>query len=211
MNCSTRASIACLVCLCLACGDSTSGNTGAQPDSGGSSQDGGSEAGSEGGLLSREGGSEGGLVSGMDAGLDGARPDGAAIEGGSSESGSIDAASGDGGSGDAGSTDAPSADGTTFSCAAPPSDLASCATANDCGIVAKGCYCGQQLEYGVAMKYLATQAACEQSAANSCALGCANFPGHIAQDGQSDIDGGTISVRCAVADGGALTCLTFVQ
>jgi hypothetical protein len=81
----------------------------------------------------------------------------------------------------------------------------------DCAIVAKGCYCGQQLEYGVATKYMPSQSACETAAADHCALGCANFPGHVAQDGRSDLDGGTVAVHCVAVDGGAMQCRTFVQ
>jgi hypothetical protein len=208
---SIRASVPCLGCLSFACGDTTGGSTGVQPDSGSPSQGGVSEGGSDGVALSREGGTEGGVTPAGDGASDGGPRDGAPVDGGSSNGGFVDAASTDGGASDGGSIDAPWTDSATFSCAAPPSDLASCATTNDCGIAAKGCYCGQELEYGVATKYLAAQAACEQAAASGCALGCANFPGHMAQDGHSDIDGGTISVRCAAGDGGALTCLTFVQ
>ena len=214
MNRSIRAMV-CLVCLSVACGDTTDGNSGGQPESGSSSQDGGSEggsgSGSDGGELGQDGGSEGRFTSATDGGSDVAGRDGAPIEGGSSDVASVDAPATDAGANDTGSIDAAVTDSAALSCATPPPDLASCATANDCGIVAKGCYCGQQLEYGVATKYLAAQTACEQAAASGCVLGCANFPGHIAQDGHSDFDGGTISVRCAAGDGGSLTCLTFVQ
>ena len=101
-------------------------------------------------------------------------------------------------------------DGATLSCKTPPADLAACATANDCRIVYRGCYCGEQLAYGVAAKYFAAQAACESAAASSCALGCANSPGHMAQDGRSDLDGGVIAVRCVSVDGGALECRTYL-
>src|SRR5579872_6340531 len=103
-----------------------------------------------------------------------------------------------------------STDGSTLSCTTPPADVAACATTNDCGIVSAGCYCGQQLEYGVASKYLSAKAACESAAARSCGRGCANFPGHVAQDGRSDLDGGTIAVHCVSVDGGALECRTFL-
>jgi hypothetical protein len=83
--------------------------------------------------------------------------------------------------------------------------------ASDCGMVAGGCYCGQQPVYGVAKRYLAAEDACEATAANNCALGCANAFGQRAQDGNSNLDGGTIAVRCAAVDGGALACQTFVQ
>jgi hypothetical protein len=156
---------------------------------------------------------------------DASASDGAVFDGPTGDSATPDSATSDGGvpdgtvpdggdsgpAGDAASTHDASPDGATFSCTAPPSDLAACAAASDCAIVGVGCGCGQQLEYGVATKYLAAQAACETAAASHCALGCANFPGHRAQDGRSDVDGGTIAVRCAPADGGALACQTFVQ
>jgi hypothetical protein len=117
----------------------------------------------------------------------------------------------DGAPADAAPTEGSTGDGSSFDCNAPPSDLAACTTSNDCTFVAQGCYCGQQPENGVATKYEAAQAACERTAADDCALGCAGFPGQRAQDGQSNVDGGTIAVRCASVDGGPLTCLTFVQ
>jgi hypothetical protein len=95
------------------------------------------------------------------------------------------------------------------SCQAPPSDVAACQTASDCAIVYGGCYCGSQPAIGVAKKHEAARSACEQQAASTCALGCANSPGHRAQDGNTDLDGGTIAVHCEM-DGGVGTCLTYV-
>jgi hypothetical protein len=106
--------------------------------------------------------------------------------------------------------DAAPDDASSF-CSSPPSDLAACTTTDDCAIVLAGCYCGSQPEYGVAKKYASQERACETAAANMCALGCVNFPGHRAQDGHNDLDGGTIAVRCAAADGGGNACTTYVS
>jgi hypothetical protein len=71
----------------------------------------------------------------------------------------------------------------SYSCAAPPADLIRCSVDTDCTTVAIGCYCGAQPVNGVARKYSATARNCEESAAGTCALGCATQPGLVAQDG----------------------------
>lgn len=80
-----------------------------------------------------------------------------------------------------------------------------CNTPNDCTTVARGCYCGQQPVIGVAKSASLAAAACEKQAGDDCALGCANFPGQVAEDGQSADDGGTIQVTC-----NANRCVTVV-
>jgi hypothetical protein len=85
---------------------------------------------------------------------------------------------------------------SSYDCNAPPSDLASCSTAGECGFVARGCYCGQQPVTGVARRYLMSGMACETAAASSCALGCAVQPGQKADDGNTIPDGTSPSVAC---------------
>jgi hypothetical protein len=71
-----------------------------------------------------------------------------------------------------------------------------CASASDCTTVARGCYCGAQPVVGIAKSAGAGAQACETKAGMDCPLGCANFPGHVAEDGQNDEDGGAIQVFC---------------
>ncbi len=71
-----------------------------------------------------------------------------------------------------------------------------CATASDCGMIGRGCYCGSQPILGISKAFLAAADACELKVAKSCALGCPNAPGRVAEDGRNDIDGGTIKVLC---------------
>ena len=61
-----------------------------------------------------------------------------------------------------------------------------CATASDCTTVARGCYCGAQPIIGVAKTAQPAAQTCESQAEKSCALGCANAPGHVGEDGQND-------------------------
>jgi hypothetical protein len=67
-----------------------------------------------------------------------------------------------------------------------------------------GCYCGAQPAVGISKTSGSAAAACESKAAAACARGCANFPGRVAQDGKTTVDG-TISVRCSSG-----TCKTFI-
>jgi hypothetical protein len=53
-------------------------------------------------------------------------------------------------------------------------------------MVAKGCYCGAQPIIGVAKTAQPAAQTCESQAEKSCALGCANAPGHVGEDGQND-------------------------
>jgi hypothetical protein len=71
---------------------------------------------------------------------------------------------------------------------------------------ARGCYCGQQPVIGVAKSAGAAAAACEKQAGENCGLGCANFPGQVAEDGKSPDDGGTLEVACT-----ANKCVTVVR
>jgi hypothetical protein len=61
-----------------------------------------------------------------------------------------------------------------------------CVTAADCLMVARGCFCGAQPIIGVAKSAQPAAQACESQAEKSCALGCANAPGHVGEDGQND-------------------------
>jgi hypothetical protein len=82
--------------------------------------------------------------------------------------------------------------------ACPTYDAAdkACTTADDCATVARGCYCGPQPVLGIAKALAAKAATCEADAAAHCALGCANMPGQVAEDGKGNQDGGTIGVVC---------------
>lgn len=64
-----------------------------------------------------------------------------------------------------------------------------------------GCYCGAQPVNGIARKYAATAQGCEQAAATSCALGCANQSGQIAQDGTMVSAGTSVVAHCDRASG----------
>ena len=99
---------------------------------------------------------------------------------------------------DSAPTDGPTSD-SGFTCAKLGGNYDSLKTCNsvaDCTTIARQCYCGSQPIIGIAKSALATANACEQMAGSQCALGCANFPGHQAEDGASDEDGGTIDVLC---------------
>jgi hypothetical protein len=97
----------------------------------------------------------------------------------------------------------------TFACRAPPSDVAACSVDVDCATVVVGCYCGAQPVNGVAQRYAATAQMCEDAAASSCALGCANEPGVRAQDGKKAEQSGAVAVRCDHAAGTGV-CTSFV-
>jgi hypothetical protein len=84
----------------------------------------------------------------------------------------------------------------SYSCAAPPVDLAGCAVDSDCATVALGCYCGAQPVNGVAHKYAPTAQACEDTAASMCALGCATQPQLVVQDGTRVDLGTTLAAHC---------------
>ena len=99
---------------------------------------------------------------------------------------------------------------TSYRCKAQPLDLTACSIDADCATVALGCYCGAQPVNGVASKYAATARDCEDAAASTCALGCANEPGQVAQDGHRTDLGATVAVRCDHSTAGAGTCLSYV-
>jgi hypothetical protein len=95
------------------------------------------------------------------------------------------------------------------SCPLPVSpDPAACVRDSDCAIVLGGCYCGRQPAVGVSKTFSAAATTCEAKAAATCARGCANFPGQVAQDGRSSEDG-TISVHCVSSSAGS-HCMTYV-
>lgn len=119
-----------------------------------------------------------------------------------------DGDAGEGGIGEGGTTDAPFADAPTSDGASQDAGFAcgqlggtydsvkACATASDCTTIAKGCYCGAQPVIGISRTAASAATACEMNAASHCALGCANFPGRVAEDGMNDVDGGAIQVQC---------------
>jgi hypothetical protein len=113
-----------------------------------------------------EGGSDGATV-------DGATVDGATVDGSTADSGFVCGNLG-------GSYDGQKA----------------CTTVADCTTVARGCHCGAQPVIGIAKSFAAAAQSCETKAASQCALGCPNLPGHVAEDGANDVDGGTITVLC---------------
>ena len=77
-----------------------------------------------------------------------------------------------------------------------PDAVKPCTSASDCAMIARGCYCGSQPVIGIAKAHLAAAEACEAAARSSCALGCPNAPGRVADDGRNDLEGGTIAVAC---------------
>ena len=90
----------------------------------------------------------------------------------------------------------PEAMNISYSCSAPPGDLNGCTVNSDCTTVAIGCYCGAQPVNGVARKYSATARTCEQTAASTCALGCATQPKLVTQDGTQYDLGTTLGAYC---------------
>jgi hypothetical protein len=131
---------------------------------------------------------------GVEAGSDAASSDGAS----SADGATNDAASSDGGATDSG-----------LACGQLGGNYESakaCSTAADCTTVARGCYCGAQPVIGIAKSSAAVAQACESKAANQCALGCASFPGQVAEDGANNGDGGTIIVKCDLSK-----CHTVLQ
>lgn len=98
----------------------------------------------------------------------------------------------------------------SYSCQAPPSDLGACSIDADCATVAVGCYCGAQPMNGVARRYATTAQTCEDAAASTCARGCANEPGLVAQDGNKADVGATVAVRCDHSGSTTGTCKSYV-
>lgn len=99
---------------------------------------------------------------------------------------------------------------SSYSCNAPPSDLVACRIDADCATVAVGCYCGAQPMNGVASRYATTAQGCEDAAASTCAIGCANEPGMVAQDGTKVEAGATIAARCDRSTGTTGICKSYV-
>lgn len=71
-----------------------------------------------------------------------------------------------------------------------------CVSVADCATVALGCYCGSQPVVGVSKTLSDLANACEADAASQCELGCVSGPGQVAEDGNNNADGGTITVKC---------------
>jgi hypothetical protein len=106
---------------------------------------------------------------------------------------------------------APQQDETSsYACQAPPSDLVTCSIDADCATVAIGCYCDTQPVIGVARRYATTAQTCEDAAASSCALGCANQPGVVAQDGTKADSAATIAARCDHSTSMTGICRSYV-
>jgi len=101
--------------------------------------------------------------------------------------------------------DAATGDGASCPMTYTTADKA-CTTVADCTTVAIGCYCGAQPVIGIAKSISALATACELQSGMTCARGCANSPGQVAEDGQNAEDGGTIVVKCD-----ANQCHTVVQ
>lgn len=109
-------------------------------------------------------------------------------------------------SSEGGVADASSEDGTTNDAAADTGDGCvlmggtydkTCTTAADCLMVSRGCFCGAQPIIGVAKSAQPAAQTCEHEAEKKCALGCANAPGHVGEDGQNDEGTGrNLEVRC---------------
>lgn len=97
-----------------------------------------------------------------------------------------------------------------YSCQAPPADLTACSKDADCATVAVGCYCGAQPVNGVAHKYANTAQGCEDTAATTCALGCASGPGMLTQDGKTVEANAVIGFHCDHTSGATGTCKSYV-
>jgi hypothetical protein len=97
----------------------------------------------------------------------------------------------------------------TYSCNAPPSNLVACSVDSECATMTVGCYCGAQPVNGVARKYAGTAQSCEDVAGSTCALGCANEPGLMVQDGSKVDVGTTVAARCDHSAGTG-TCKSYV-
>lgn len=97
----------------------------------------------------------------------------------------------------------------SYVCASPPADLAGCAVDGDCTTVAIGCYCGAQPVNGVARKYAPTARSCEDTAASTCALGCATQPKLVVQDGAMADPGTLLAAHCD-RSGATPTCKSYI-
>ena len=97
----------------------------------------------------------------------------------------------------------------SYACTSPPADLAGCSVDADCTTVAIGCYCGAQPVNGVARKYAVTAGSCEDTAANTCALGCATRAQVVVQDGTMVNPGTALGARCDHS-GATAVCKSFV-
>lgn len=93
------------------------------------------------------------------------------------------------------------------SCNEGTPEIAACANDGDCTTYVDGCYCGAQPMNGVNVTHASAVSACERTAAENCALGCANFPGFVAEDGQMVDSSAMISVHCEPA---TKLCKTYV-
>jgi hypothetical protein len=94
--------------------------------------------------------------------------------------------------------------GGAGSCALGDPAWKACGTADECEPVGLHCYCGAQPVVGITKALSAKAAQCDS--ATPCELGCMSGPGHVAEDGHDDVDGGAIAVRC---NGGL--CTTVIE
>ena len=101
--------------------------------------------------------------------------------------------------------DAPT--GGPNTCHEDPAEIATCSGDSDCTTYVDGCYCGAQPINGVNVTHATAVRECEVGAAQNCALGCANFPGFIAEDGVMVDSSAMISVHCEPATS---LCKTYV-
>ena len=97
----------------------------------------------------------------------------------------------------------------SYSCVAPPADLAGCSVDADCATVAMGCYCGAQPVNGVARKYSMTAQACQDTAASTCSMGCATEAKMLVQDGTKADAGVKLGARCDHS-GATGVCMSYV-
>ena len=101
--------------------------------------------------------------------------------------------------------DAPT--GGPNTCNEVPAEIAPCSSDSDCTTYVDGCYCGAQPMNGVNVTHASAVSACEAGAAEHCALGCANFPGFIAEDGAMVDSAAMVAVHCEPATS---LCKTYV-
>jgi hypothetical protein len=112
-----------------------------------------------------------------------------------------------GGSGNSNQDQIDAPTGGPNTCYEVPSEIAVCSSDSDCTTYLDGCYCGSQPMNGVNVTHAAAVNTCEAGAAEHCALGCANFPGFIAEDGNMADSSASISVHCEPATN---LCKTYV-
>jgi len=97
----------------------------------------------------------------------------------------------------------------SYACAAPPTDLTACSIDADCTTVSMGCYCGPQPVNGVARKYAVAARGCQDTAASTCALGCATQDKVVVQHGSTVNPGTFVGAHCDHA-GATPVCTSFI-